>query len=125
MNTALLLLSGLAIREALRASREDGWIRHIGRWLLATVALGGMFVALQGWEWVRLLHHGITATTNQASGYFYLIVGAHAAHAVAGLLLLLVLTLWSRSVRLLQAATIYWTFVVLLWPILYVLVYLL
>jgi len=79
-NTALLLLSGLTMRAARLAARRA--LTDSRGWLAATAALGAMFVALQGVEWAHLLGYGITAQSSLASGFFYLIVGAHAAHVL-------------------------------------------
>ena len=67
-------------------------------------------------------------TTSTHAGFFYLIIGAHALHAIAGLSVLG----WAYT-RLLRGellrsqlltVEIFWYFVVALWPILYWRVYL-
>lgn len=121
-NTALLLLSGLTMRAARQAARRAP--ADSRGWLAATAALGAMFVALQGVEWAHLLGYGITAQSSLASGFFYLIVGAHAAHVLVGLTVLLWLLARPRSLAWVEGGALYWTFVVLLWPPLYVLVFL-
>ena len=61
-------------------------------------------------------------------GFFYLIVGAHALHALAGLSVLSVAYVRLHQGRLkgdfLAATQVLWYFVVVLWPFLYVRVYL-
>ncbi len=60
---------------------------------------------------------------------FYLIVGAHALHLVAALAVLSFVTarVWrgryESDLRGIVACSVYWSFVVVLWPILYALVY--
>ncbi len=102
--------------------------RPVGRLLMAATLLGGTFVALQGVEWVALIREGLTITSSTYGALFYTIIGAHAAHAVAAILALA----WA-AVRLgrgtltrdvLSAVAIFWYFVVLVWPFLYVVVYL-
>jgi heme/copper-type cytochrome/quinol oxidase subunit 3 len=118
-NTAVLLASAGTL---FRASRE----RPISRkWVLTTVALGAAFVALQGSEWVRLVGFGLTTRSSVYGAFFYLIVGAHALHAVAGLAVLAVLARKSIGAASLRLGAMYWYFVVGLWPVLYALVYLL
>ncbi len=124
LNSMILLLSGLTLRRAAREERASGWSQDVTRWVGITAVLGGMFLSLQGVEWFRLLRHGITATVSLAAGFFYLIVGAHALHVIAGLIVLGIVGLGAPSRRRLEVAVIYWSFVVLLWPVLYVLVYL-
>ncbi len=121
-NTALLLLSGWTMIQAVGRFRRGS--RETARWLARTALLGAAFVALQGVEWVRLLRVGLTMTASLTGAFFYLIVGAHAAHAVAGVVLVGAARAWQERRALVEAAGIYWLFVVGLWPILYVLVYL-
>jgi cytochrome c oxidase subunit 3 len=82
----------------------------------------------QGIEWANLLSQGLTLTSSSLGGFFYLIVGIHALHAVAALALLSRTYLrlrrgWLASSQL-AAAEAFWYFVVALWPILYLRVYL-
>jgi heme/copper-type cytochrome/quinol oxidase subunit 3 len=96
--------------------------------LAVAIALGAFFVVFQGVEWVALIGEGLTLTSSTHGSFFYLIVGAHALHAVAALIALgWTWTLLSRR-RLRQgtlwAVSLFWYFVVGLWPILYVRVYL-
>lgn len=128
LNTAILLGAGVLAwlaRAALVGDRASQRARHL---LLGTVALGAAFVALQGYEWVRLLGEGLTMRTSTYGSFFYLIVGAHGLHVLVGLAAML--WTWRRAAAgtLLgpqrDAVLALWTFVVGLWPILYVVVYL-
>ena len=124
-NTALLLASAATMWRALRARRGSLSAGAVGRWLALTIGLGGAFLALQGYEWLRLIAFGLTTTSSLYGGFFYLIVGAHAAHVAAGLAwLLLVAGRFRSSEPRLGAAGLYWFFVAGLWPVLYALVYL-
>jgi cytochrome c oxidase subunit III len=126
INTVALLLSGALAWWAGR--RFDRVGPASARWpMVATLGLGAFFVLFQGYEWVGLLREGLTLTSSNQGGFFYLIVGAHGLHAMGGLTVLTVM-----SVRLVQeqldsgafwAGRLFWYFVVLLWPVLYVLVY--
>jgi heme/copper-type cytochrome/quinol oxidase subunit 3 len=99
--------------------------------LALTIALGTVFVSVQGYEWVQLISFGLTITSSTYGGVFYLIIGAHGLHVIGGLLALLACLrrLNSTSQQLtidnLRAAQIFWYFVVGVWPVLYTLVYLL
>jgi heme/copper-type cytochrome/quinol oxidase subunit 3 len=126
LNTAALLLSGLVLFFAGRAFRKN---RHAAlRPMALAMALGAFFVVFQGVEWVRLLGEGLTLTSSQHGSFFYLIVGMHAAHAVAALLALLWAWLRLAELRLSPGAfggvAVFWYFVVGLWPLLYWRVYL-
>jgi len=125
-NTAILLASAALVFFAAR--RFKGGPARARHPLLAGLALGATFVALQGAEWVALIGEGLVLSTSPHAGFFYLIVGTHAVHVCAGLVALGVLTarLWrgTLSADAFWAGRIWWYFVCLLWPILYWRVYL-
>jgi heme/copper-type cytochrome/quinol oxidase subunit 3 len=90
--------------------------------------LGAVFVTVQGIEWVRLIGYGLTMTSSSFGSFFYLIVGAHALHAVAAILGLAYararLAAGTLTANVLWATEVFWGFVVGVWPFLYVTVYL-
>ena len=92
------------------------------------MALGAFFVLFQGWEWVQLLGEGLTLQSSSLGSFFYLIVGMHALHAVAALLVLFWVASRLRQGFLassqLATAEVFWYFVVGVWPVLYLVVYL-
>jgi len=126
VNTLALLASGVTMFLADRAHRRGD--RAVGRWLLATILLGAAFVLAQGVEWIALLRQGLTLTSSQLGAFFYLIVGAHAVHAIAAIGGLAACWPAQRAGRLTRsrfgATQLFWYFVVLVWPLLYGLVYL-
>jgi heme/copper-type cytochrome/quinol oxidase subunit 3 len=125
LNTAALLASGVALFLAQRAFARD-W-RRARAPLAAAIALGAFFVVAQGVEWLALLRQGLTLTSSSLGSFFYLIVGLHGAHAVVALGgLAYVWALLQRGWRAgnqLAAASVFWYFVVALWPVLYAVVY--
>lgn len=126
LNSLALLASGAVLWWAGRAYQKE---RKSARApLLVAIALGCFFVGFQGVEWLALIREGLTLTTSTHGSFFYLIVGSHAAHAVAALGGLLYAHLRLRR-RLLNhstftAARVFWYFVVAVWPVLYGVVYL-
>ena len=88
INTAALIASGFVLYAAHRAYRKRPDSARMP--LLAAILLGAFFVAFQGAEWVALLREGLTLTTSTHASFFYLIIGTHALHAIAGLLVLAV-----------------------------------
>ncbi len=125
-NTALLLASGIVLFLAHRAFPRRG-ARAAARLMGVAILLGGLFVVFQGVEWVRLIGQGLTLTSSQLGGFFYLIVGAHALHAAAALTALAVFWRAMREGRLSRpafgAVQLFWYFVVLMWPVIYWQVY--
>ena len=130
INTLILLASAVTMRLALLANRRGERVRLI-RLLSWTALLGAAFLLIQGFEWVRLLHFGLTVSSSVYGGLFYTLIGFHGAHVFGALLWLLVVWFHARRGKCnrqnevgLQTCSMYWIFVVALWPILYGLVYL-
>ncbi len=133
VNTLLLIASGFTMLRADSRARAG---RGAASWLRVTAVLGVLFLVVQGTEWARLLAFGMTGESGVYAATFYTMVGVHAAHVVAALAVLLVYL--RRAVRAgragagaagpetwggLRACTMYWVFVVAVWPVLYVLLY--
>lgn len=127
VNTIIFLGSGYYAWQA-RRTYLSGHFQKSGRILTASLGLGGLFLILQGSEWVRLIGFGLDAKASVYGAFFYLIIGAHGCHVVAGLLALLM----SRRIvgarshagsDKFYAIVLFWEFVVLLWPLLYLIVY--
>src|SRR5262245_5276901 len=118
-NTGLLLLSAVALFVAWRRFRRAQPSARTP--LLVAIVLGGAFVVLQGREWLGLLAQGLTLQSSVLGSFFYLIVGFHALHAVVALGFLI--WTWRRLSRgaipasTLAAASIFWYFVVGVWPV--------
>jgi cytochrome c oxidase subunit 3 len=127
INTVALLASGVCLHRAGKRFRGPR-PRAAAPWMGAALALAAFFVVFQGMEWVALLRQGMTLTSSQLGSFFYLIVGAHAAHAVAAIVALAVSWVALQTGRLtrsqLGAVQLFWYFVVLVWPLLYWKVYL-
>ncbi len=124
-NTAVLLLSGVLLWLANRSM--NSMPRLARRYLAGAVGLGIAFVSLQGVEWVALLREGLTLRSSSHGAFFYLIVGAHALHAVAAIVALAWVYLLMRRGRQMPeafaATQVFWYFVVLVWPVIYLRVY--
>ena len=119
INTVFLLASGVfnwLFRR--RPAVHWGWLAIVG---------GLLFVVLQGIEWIRLIQYGLTFTVSVYASIFYVIVGCHALHVLAGLLWYFVgFWAWKRTSvwqPVTEASTIFWFFVVLVWLPLYFLVF--
>lgn len=131
VNTGILLASSGALIAAVRA-RGRGHRREFVSLLAVTAGLGSLFLAVQGYEWFRLIGFGLTLGSGAYGGSFYTLIGAHALHVVAALGWLGFMLALARRGRFMTprapavtACAMYWHFVVALWPVLYVTVYLL
>ena len=127
LNTVALLASGVALAVAGRRFRVHG-PRSARTWMWAALLLGAAFVIAQGMEWVALVREGLTVTSSQLGSFFYVIVGTHALHATAALGALAVcaqrMARGTLSASVFGTTRLFWYFVVLVWPALYLVVYL-
>jgi len=97
INTAILLLSAATMEAARRQLfREidimEEWlglgrpaVRRAAPWLIATILLGGTFLAGQWIAWRQLGEQGFYFASNPNSYFFYLVTGTHAVHLFLGL----------------------------------------
>jgi len=130
VNTVVLLASSVAMAGAVR-SLDRGDVARFVRRLTAAAGLGATFLFVQGYEWVRLVHFGLTMSSGIYGSAFYTLIGAHGAHVLGALAWVgVVLALAGRGrfrdgrTGAVRACAMYWHFVVALWPVLYVAVYL-
>jgi len=130
VNTVILLASALTMHMAVKAVRRGERMKLI-RFLGATATLGVVFLAVQGYEWTKLIRFGLTVSSSVYGGLFYTLIGFHAVHVLGALVWLSIVFAMARKGRYskahhvgLQTCAMYWTFVVGLWPVLYGLVYL-
>jgi heme/copper-type cytochrome/quinol oxidase subunit 3 len=130
INTLFLLYSALTMGQAHRAIRRGEHSLGL-RFLVSTVVLGVLFLAIQGYEWIQLIGYGLTLSSGVYGATFYTLIGCHGLH-VFGAVIWLVGVL-GRAVRGrytpqgyvgVTVCSMYWHYVVALWPVLYVLVYL-
>ena len=130
VNTLILLASSLTLTRAVRAIRRDdqgGLTRGLGQ----TALLGAIFLAVQGYEWTRLVGFGLTVSSGAYGATFYTLIGAHGVHVLGALIWLSTVLMAARRSRFtapdhspVVVCAMYWYFVVFLWPVLYGLVYL-
>jgi cytochrome c oxidase subunit III len=131
-NTICLLSSSFTIWLAERNIENDR-MRGFSMWWATTIALGIVFIAGTAQEWRRLIYRdGLTIRTNLFGTTFYSLVGLHATHVVLGLLMLLLVLLFSltghvsqRHAGRVQVLALYWHFVDAVWVVVFTVVYVL
>jgi cytochrome c oxidase subunit III len=130
INTLILLTSGVTITWAHWGLRR-GIRRQLITGLIATIALGLVFLSLQAYEYVHAytdlnlkLTSGIYGTT------FYMLTGFHGLHVTIGAIMLIVILFRSIAGHFtpndhfgFEAAAWYWHFVDVVWLFLFVTVY--
>ena len=132
LNTLVLLASSAVLSRGTRRESE-GRPGVLRRALLATMALGGLFLALQLAVWIPLWQTGFRIdNTGSYGSIFYGLTVFHALHVLAGLLALAVLLPGAFSGRLasgrssrVRVSAMFWHFVDVVWVVMFVAVYLL
>ena len=124
LNMLILCASGLLLHLATRRFRQQ---RQVALSLFAWAMLGGLcFVAGQSYEWFKLISYGMKMTSGTFAACFFLLIGAHALHAAATVVIMGYFY-WRRdrmTIENIKALRVFWLFVVAMFPILYWLVYL-
>lgn len=130
-NTIILLSSSFTVHVAHLALKANNRPK-MKLWLGITVALGILFVVLQGVEYYEAYAHmGLTLDAGIYGSTFFMLTGFHGFHVCLGAFILLVM--WLRSVSRdhftpedhfgFEAASWYWHFVDVVWVCLFLFVY--
>ena len=126
VNTAVLISSSgtIMLAEHFKA-REKIWLFR-GFWLL-TMAMGGYFLVGQAVEWSGLAFGFRSGTFG---GTFYLLTGFHGLHVATGILLMAIMLVksfipgnYAGGEQGVQATSLFWHFVDVIWIILFLLLY--
>ena len=128
--TVALLSSSVTIHLANGALRRGATTSFLGFWL-ATILLGAGFLLGTAREWHELIfEHHLTIRTNLFGSTYYALVGLHASHVVAGVVLLLIVATFGLAGRVRPAhvertdvLSMYWHFVDVVWIVVVTVVY--
>jgi len=82
-NTAVLLLSSVAIDISRRAVRRND-VQSMKRWLAIGGVLGLVFLVGQLMAWRQLVNAGVYVPSTLQSGFFYILTGLHGLHLLGG-----------------------------------------
>jgi cytochrome c oxidase subunit III len=130
--TICLLSSSITIHLAgklLEGGRRSAFLLF---WFL-TIVLGALFLYGTGQEWHRLIYeHGLTISTNLFGTTYYSLVGLHASHVTAGLVMLSIVLVFGLFGRVgpeqsqrVEVLSLYWHFVDAVWVVVFTVVYIL
>jgi cytochrome c oxidase subunit 3 len=130
--TICLLSSSLTIHLAGKLLERGRRGAFLGSWFL-TIILGGLFLYGTGREWHRLIYErGLTVSTNVFGTTYYSLVGLHAFHVTAGLIMLSIVLLFGLAGRVgpeqsarVDVLSMYWHFVDAVWVVVFTVVYVL
>ena len=129
--TVLLIVSSLTCQLGVWAIRRDdrtGFIRNIG----VTVVLGVVFLVMQAADYAILYSEGLTLSAGTYGTTYYTLTGFHGAHVFAGVVMLAVVLyrglagqFSSRHHDAVEATSLYWHFVDVVWIALFATLYIL
>ena len=129
--TAVLLISSFFMNRA-ETSMANGDKKGFLAGTLVTIVLGIAFVVgVVGVEWQLAAKEGVIASKDTAGAIFYMMTGMHAFHVLTGVIFLLVVYFNARKDLYsaekhwgVEAATVYWHFVDVIWIFFYPALYL-
>jgi cytochrome c oxidase subunit III len=129
--TVCLLSSSLTIHLAGRFLESNRRGAFLSLWFL-TIVLGALFLFGTAREWHRLIYErGLTISTNLFGTTYYSLVGLHATHVTAGLIMLTIVLIFGLAGRVrsdqtarIETLSMYWHFVDAVWVVVFTVVYL-
>ena len=129
--TILLILSSVTCQLAVWGIRRDDRTAFI-RAMAVTVVLGIVFLTMQLIDYSLLGSEGLTLASGQYGTTYYTLTGFHGAHVFGGVIMLSVVLYRGMAGQFsgkhydaVEAASLYWHFVDVVWILLFSLLYLL
>jgi cytochrome c oxidase subunit III len=129
--TIILVVSSFTCQMGVFAIRRDdhrGFVRNIA----ATLVLGVTFLLLQAFDYTVLMHEGLTMGSTTFGTTYFTLTGFHGAHVFGGVLMLSVVLyrgmagqFSARHHDMVEAMSLYWHFVDVVWILLFSILYLL
>jgi cytochrome c oxidase subunit III len=126
INTVVLVASSFVIYLAERALQRHN-LRQYRLYLFLTMAMGSYFLVGQGIEWSNL---AFGFTSGVFGGMFYLLTGFHGLHVFTGILLQTIILIRSfipgnfdSGHFGVNATSLFWHFVDVIWIVLFILIY--
>ena len=131
INTLILLTSSWFVVLGMRAAKQ-GKFKKVHGYLFWGILCGLTFVASKVFEYQGKLSSGYTPISNDFFMFYYALTGLHLLHVIAGTIVLFIFyrrakagLIGGEGINNLEAGTIYWHMVDLLWIMLFPLLYLL
>jgi cytochrome c oxidase subunit 3 len=129
--TILLILSSFTCQIGVWAIRRNDR-KGLTRAIAITVILGATFLVMQAIDYVSLYNEGVRLDAGTFGTTYYTLTGFHGAHVLGGVLMLSVVLYRSMSGQfssrhhdMVEAASMYWHFVDVVWILLFSTLYIL
>ena len=133
INTLILIASSVVILRATAALRA-GNVTGFRKLMSATALLGIVFLTIKGIEYRGELLGGLRPSTNNFVGLYFVMTSLHALHVAGGVVINLFLCGpgvamsrrdAARFTGRVEAATLYWNFIDVVWILMFITLYLL
>jgi len=130
--TTICLLASSGTIHLAEKSLSAGSRSGFFLWWSATIALGVLFLLGTAYEWNDLItHDGLTISRNLFGTTYYTLVGFHALHVTAGVILMSIILALAAGRQItgnhsvgVQLTSWYWHFVDVVWVVVFTVVYL-
>lgn len=128
-NTGVLILSSYTMVRAVHAISKNNRA-HCEDMMIATAALGALFLGVKMYEYSLKFADNIGPDTNVFYGCYFLMTGFHGLHVLIGVILLIWCAFYvkrfdSQRYAPVENLALYWHFVDLVWIFLFPIIYLL
>jgi cytochrome o ubiquinol oxidase subunit 3 len=130
VETLLLLTSSFTVGVGMIAARKGKKPQAIN-WFIATFVLGLAFLCIEVYEFYELIHEGQTMQLNAFLSAFFVLLGTHGAHILAGLIWLAIILVFvakrgltHSNLRKLALLSLFWHFLDVVWIFIFTVVYL-
>lgn len=127
-NTIILIASSFLLGWGVLPFKRHHDRRRLVLALAGTIVLGAIFITIQGFEWAG---KPFVFSTNAYSSAFFILTGVHMAHVAVGVLILVMLLIWTLMGRFngvhhehLALGALYWHFVDVVWLVVFTTAYL-
>jgi len=129
--TIILVLSSFTCQMGVWAIQRDDR-RGLTRAFAITLVMGVTFLLLQAFDYSVLMHDGLTMGATTFGTTYFTLTGFHGAHVFGGVLMLAVVLYRGMAGQfsakhhdMVEAASLYWHFVDVVWLLLFSILYLL
>jgi len=129
-STFILLTSSFTSGLAVLAMNKGNRSGLIG-WLAVTLLLGAVFVGMEVYEFIHMVHEGAAIGTSAFLSAFYTLVGTHGLHVSLGIvwMIALIVQLAKHGItpvtkRKVNVISLYWHFLDVVWIFVFTVVYL-
>ena len=134
--TFILICSSVSMVLSIEGCKQKNR-KEMLRWLALTIAGGIIFLGIQVYEYIHLVHSGMTLAefakgNNLFSSTFYMITGFHGLHVLSGVIYLICIFVAAYkgkydngNYNMLEIVGLFWHFVDLVWILVFTFIYLL